>query len=369
MNICLEDKKWAEETLKKLTDKVAKTAITQRDRIPYKIIDGKYENVFLKDPCWWTNGFYGGMLWLLYERTKNEEFLKTARSQEALLDKALYENFARHDHDVGFIWGLTSKASYLLTGDEKSKERVFTAAASLASRANIRAGFIRAWNHERSFSIIDCLMNLPILYWASKELGDDRFSYIAQMHADMTLKYHVREDGSVAHIVDHLEDSTDIKGTLGGQGYKEGSSWSRGQAWAVYGLYLSYLHTGEKKYLDGAIKTADYFLSEVEKTNYKTLTDFRAPKEPVYYDNSAGACAACGMIEIYKATNNKKYLDGAIKILKAMEEDCIFDDSDESIVQNCMEAYFTGNELHLVYADFFLCEALLKLTGSEFNIW
>ena len=369
MNISITDKQWVDATLEKLTNKVAKTALLFRDKIPYKTENGKYNDMFTFDPGWWTNGFYAGMLWLLYEKTGNEDFLKTARAQEEMLDKVLLHNFDRHDHDAGFMWDLSAKASYALTKDKTSRNRALLAAASLASRVNVKGGFIRAWNHQKTYSIIDCMMNLPLLYWASRELSDDRFRYIAELHADMAAKEHVRSDGSVVHIVNHSEITRDVVETLGGQGYGVGSTWSRGQSWAVYGFTLSYLFTKNKSYLATAEKTADYFLSKVEKTGYKTLTDFCAPETPVYYDNSAGACAACGMIELYKITKKDKYLQGAVKILQAMEEDCIFDDSDESIVQNCMESYEIGKEVHLVYADFFLCEALLKLSGSDFLIW
>lgn len=123
------------------------------------------------------------------------------------------------------------------------------------------------------------------------------------------------------------------------------------------------------EYLEASKKTADYFLEHVKKSNYKTVTDFAAPTDVGLFDNSAGACASCGMIELYKITKDEKYLDGAIKILKAMEEDCIFDDSNQSIVQKCMLSYSDGKHVDLIYADFFLCEAILKLKGSDYLIW
>jgi len=281
----------------------------------------------------------------------------------------VFDNYNRFDHDIGFMWGLTSKANYIQTGNLKSRSRTLYAANILAARANIRANFIRAWNGIKEYSIIDCMMNLPILYWASQELNDNRFSYIAQMHADMALKEHIRDDGSVVHICVHDEQTPQIVRTDAGQGYAVGSAWSRGQAWAIYGFLLSYLYTGDEKYLEGSKKTADYFLDKIKISNYKTVTDFVAPLEVGYFDNSAGACAACGLIELYKITKNNEYIEGAIKILKAMEEDCIFDNSNQSIVQKCMVSYSVGEHTDLIYADFFLCEAILKLRGSDYLIW
>lgn len=323
----------------------------------------------------WTNGFFGGMMWLMYNATKNNEFRLTAENQEKMLDDALVNYDGLH-HDVGFMWGLTSKSNYRLTGNKDSRTRSLFAANVLSARANIKGGYIRPWNgpgmtgkDRKNQTIIDTMMNLPLLYWASEELEDDRFKYVANMHADMALSDHMREDGSIKHIVLHNETTPGAIGNLAGQGYSEESVWSRGQSWAVYGFILCYLHTGEEKYLAASKKAADYFLAEVAKSDYKTLTDFIAPAEPLYYDNSAGVCASCGMIELYKVTKDEKYLNGAVKILQAMEEDCIFDDSNQSVLQNCMESYKAGESTDLIYGDFFLCEALLKLKNEKFLIW
>lgn len=362
------DKKWVDDMRRRLEAKLLKTAEQVQDFMPYTTENGKYVPSPNEGVTWWTNGFYGGMMWLMYNATKKDIFKETARKQEKLLDEA-FKNYGGLHHDVGFMWGLTSKVQYILTGDEASRTRALYAANLLAARVNIRGGFIRAWNSQPSYSIIDCMMNLPLLYWASRELNDNRFRYIAEMHADMAMREHIRADGSAVHIAVHAEERSEVTETLAGQGYAVGSAWSRGQAWAVYGFVLSYIHTGEEKYLETAKRAADYFLKYSEKNNYKTVTDFNAPEEPLYYDNTAGACAACGMIEIYKATGDEKYLNGAVNILKALEEDCIFDSSDQSILQNCMEAYYTGREMHIIYGDFFLCEAILKLENENFLIW
>ena len=369
IKLSVEDEKWVDDIWNKILNKLERSANVLQDIIPYKTDDnGKYYNMAIDDAGWWTNGFFGGMMWLMYKETGEECYKIAAEKQEKLLD-AVFDNYDRFDHDIGFMWGLTSKAQYIQTGNKKSRTRALYAANILAARANIKAKFIRAWNWEQSFSIIDCMMNLPILYWASRELQDDRFKYIAEMHADMALAEHIREDGSVVHICAHDELSPKIIRTEAGQGYAVGSAWSRGQAWAVYGFALSYIHTGNEKYLEGAKKTADYFIEKAKISNYKVVTDFVAPLEDGYFDNSAGACAVCGMIELYKITSEEKYLEGAIKILRAMEEDCIFDDKNQSIVQNCMVAYYEPKQEDLIYADFFLTEAVLKLKGSDYLIW
>ena len=368
MNLSMEDKQWVDKIWQAVSAKLERNAAQLKDIIPYTTTNGKYTDMSKEDVGWWTNGFFGGMMWLMYNETKKECFKIAAENQEKILD-GVFDNYDRFDHDIGFMWGLTAKANYILNGDKKSRARSLYAANILAARANIRANFIRAWNGIKEYSIIDCMMNLPILYWASEEIKDNRFKFIAQMHADMAMKEHVREDGSVVHICVHDDETPEIIRTEAGQGYAVGSAWTRGQSWAVYGFVLSYLYTKDEKYLETAKKTADYFIENVKKANYKTVTDFCAPSDAGLFDNSAGACAACGMIELYKITKDEKYLDSAVKILKAMEEDLILDDSNQSIVQKGMLSYSDGKHVDLIYADFFLCEALLKLKGSDYLIW
>lgn len=360
-----ENKNWLDSLWLKLESKLSTTAVEVCDFIPYMTENKKYS---AREITWWTNGFYGGLMWLLFNATGKDIYKQTAIRQEILLDDAFRVYDGLH-HDVGFMWNLTAKAHYLYDGNKASRVRALFAANALAARVNVKGGYISAWPKQPDYSIIDGLMNLPILYWASRELGEDRYKYIAELHADMSQKYHIREDGSVAHIVVHATDHNEILGTLAGQGYAEGSVWTRGQAWAIYGFALSYIHTGNKSYLDTAKKAADYFLKEAEKSGFKVLCDFSQPKEPLYFDNTAAACAACGIIEVYKATNEEKYLQGAINLLKTLEEDCIFDDSDQSILQNCMVSYQHGTQCHLIYGDFFLTEAVLKLRNDDFLIW
>ena len=161
----------------------------------------------------------------------------------------------------------------------------------------------------------------------------------------------------------------------GGQGYGSGSSWSRGQAWAVYGFALSYRHTGKKDYLDTAKQVASYFLSQTDRTGHLALVDFRAPKEPVYWDSTAGVCAACGMLEIAGCVPEAEknfYVDGALDILKATDESfCDWDPARDSIVQMGTGAYHSEKDRHvpIIYGDYFFIEAVLRLLDKAFLIW
>ena len=317
-------------------------------------------------------------MWLMYEATGNVDYKISAEQNEDFLEAA-FDDVEKLHHDVGFMWHLTSTANYRLTGNKKSRNRALIAAMTLASRYNVDGNYIRAWNGEwdsevSGWTIIDCMMNVPLLYWASNEIQDKRFARIAMRHADMSMRDHVRIDGSVNHIVVHDPERADtVVETKAGQGYGVGSSWSRGCGWALYGFVLSYLYTGERRYLDTAIKVSEYFITETEKTNWLPRVDFRQPETPVLYDSTAGAIAACGLIEIAKNISEEekaKFLTPAINILKAMEKEwCNFEENEDSILQMGTEAYNWGHHMPIIYGDFFYTEAILKLKKSKFFIW
>ncbi len=375
-----ENKAWAEETFNKIDKKLSKVTLRSRDIIA----DGCDDNGMHKD-CrsisWWTNGFWGGLNLMMYNQTKNPEYLKTAEAQETRLDEALLHKFDPLHHDVGFMWHILSGAHYRITGDKESRNRNLLAAATLSSRFVIDGGYIIAWNSEahKNWTIVDCLMNIPLLYWASRELNDDRFKRVAMAHADMAILDHVREDGSVVHIVEHDRETGDPVATFGGQGCGVGSSWSRGQAWALYGFALSYIHTGEERYLDAAKRVANYFIANC-CDDWLPRVDFRAPAEPVMYDASAGACAACGLIELAKALGENEggmYMHAAIRMLRAMDEKfCTYDDSNDYIlgygtVRFPVDGDRKKAEVHvpIIYSDYFFTEALLKIMGNDFLPW
>ena len=367
-----ENKEWIDDVWEKLDKKLSRTAVKSRDMIPYTTKDGQHftdKNIF-----WWTNGFWGGLMWLMYAGTGKDVYKDTADNAEKILDKA-FEDVAELHHDVGFMWHISSGASYKLTGNMASRNRDILAAMSLMSRYNVDGDFITSWNgkEKSGWTIIDCMMNIPQLYWASKEIGDDRFKKLAIRYADMAMRDHVRADGSVNHIVSHDIETGDVIETFGGQGYEVGSCWSRGDAWALYGFILSYIHTKDVRYLDTAKKVAHYFISNIIATDWLPLVDFRQPETPVWYDSTAGAIAACGLIEIAKNVpehEKKMYITAAVKLLKAMEKEwCDWSEQEDSILQMGTEAYNHGVHMPIIYGDYFFAEAILKLRGSDFMPW
>ncbi|MBR5439429.1 MAG: glycoside hydrolase family 88 protein [Clostridia bacterium] len=378
INLSCEDKRFVEETWQKLKAKLEVTTIKSRQKIPYTTVKGVHDDMSIDQISRWTNGFWGGLMWLMYSQTKNEDYKATAKISEQKLNKAL-EHLEYLNHDVGFMFHILHGADYRLTGSEEAKSKNFLAAQILLSRYEEKGGFIRSWNgtwrgeDTNGWTIIDSMMNLNLLYWASEVSGNDTFKQVAITHADTVMKNHVRLDGSINHIV--VNDPNSFRVMLdskGGQGYAKGSCWSRGLGWAVYGFVLSYIHTGKKEYLETAIKCANYFIKEVKKTGYIPLCDFNQPKTPAYYDSTAGAVVACGLIEIGKILGNDgiEYLETAISVLKALEEKCCnFGLEEDGILQMGTECYGKGIHIPIIYGDYYFTEAIIKLKGNNFLPW
>ena len=376
MNLSNKDLAWAKEVFNKIDNKLSVTSEKSREKIPFSTVDGVHDdssNAITN----WTNGFWGGLMWLMYSQTGKDCYKITARRQQEKLEEG-FNRVHKFNHDVGFMFHILHGADYKLTGEEKSKNVNLLSAMILASRYEPLGGFLRCWNgtwrgeDTDGWTIIDSMMNLGLLYWATEITGDNRFKRIATTHADTVMQNHIRDDGAVNHIVvNNPNQFRSVVGVRGGQGYKEGSCWSRGCSWAIYGFVISYLYTGKEEYLETAKKCADYFLKEVEKTNYLPLCDFLAPPEPVYYDTTAGATTACGLIELAKilGDDGEKYLSGAINILKALEKNCNFTLEEDSILQMGMQSYSSGVQKPIIYGDYYFTEAILKLLGNTFMPW
>lgn len=367
--------KYVEEVYEKLNKKLSAERDAMGNRIPYIPVNGKYPDLGEDAINWWTNGFWAGIMWQMYHAAGEEKYRTEAARVEERLEKA-FANYDLLDHDVGFMWLHTSVARFRLTGEAQARERGLRAAEVLASRFCPTGGYIRAWNPPKnSGMIIDCLMNLPLLYWAEKETGEEKYGKAARTHLHTAMKYLLREDGSCNHIAEFSEETGELTALPGGQGYGEGSSWSRGQAWAVYGLALSYRYTGEEEVLNKAKQAAHYFISNVAMTDYISLLDFRAPAEPVYYDASAAACAACGLLELTgKVGEYEKplYEEAARRIFEALTSKCCdFGLSEEGILQKCSAKYHRAEdrEVSIIYGDYFLTELTLRLAGKAFLIW
>jgi len=358
----------------KINEKTKAVAARNAHKIPYTAQNGVFDDWTERDISWWTNGFWAGQLWQLYGAFGEPLFRTVAKKIEKKLDRN-FLNARGMDHDGGFRWLLTAGADYRLTKSEASKNRLILAADNLAGRFNLLGGFLRAWNDDgdgskSGWAIIDCMMNLPLLYRASKELNDPRYTEIAVRHADTAVKAFVREDGSVCHIVCFDPVTGKRLESLGGQGFGRGSSWTRGQAWAIYGFTLSYLHTGKRVYLETAEKVAKKFVSKIPESGLIPV-DFDQPETPAYEDSSASAIASCGLLELSRASGKEKYRAAALNLLTVLKEKrCNFDPDCDYLLEKCTAAYHdTEHEFPLIYGDYFFTEAVLKLIGKETFLW
>ena len=380
------NQEWVGEALEKVREKMQWVSEKNRDKIPYTTgADGSYDDRSdesrgwgMDDGLnWWTNGFWGGIMWLLYQDTGEERYQEIAGISERKLEKCFDQYYGLH-HDVGFMYLPTAVADYRLTGNEEGRRIGMHAANLLAGRFNPVGKFIRAWNQNgdndtRGWAIIDCLLNLSLLYWASEESGDPRFRQIAMMHADTVLANFVRPDGSVCHIVEFDPESGRMVKSYGGQGYGEGSSWTRGQGWAVYGFANSYTHTGKKEYLEAARKVADYCIANLPESGIIPV-DFRQPQEPAWEDSCAACVIACGLLEVARHLSDsekEKYENAAVKILRAIAENrADWTENCDAIVQNCTGAYHSPeHHFTMVYADYYFIEGLYKLSGIGRLLW
>lgn len=370
------DNQWAVEIAEKIKKKERAVVERNRHNVPYRTENGRFDD-WSDRIGWWTNGFWGGMMWQLYYATKDPVYKETAEELEQKMDAVLMD-YRSMDHDSGFRWLPTAVADYRLTGSEASKNRGMLAASNLAGRFNPEGNFIIAWNASdnpavNGWAIIDCMMNLPLLYWASKESGDPHFAEIAVRHADTAREHFIREDGSSKHIVEFDPVTGDENTSHGGQGLCQGSSWTRGQAWALYGFALSFLHTKKERFLTTAENVADYFISQIPESGLIPV-DFRQAEDCDFEDDIAACVAACGLLELAKVTKEwkrEKYQKAAEKMLRAIDEkSCNYDEAVDYLVERCSQAYHEDtHNFPIVYADYYYMEAIWKLTGEEIFLW
>jgi len=275
-----------------------------------------YRMVSFKD---WTCGFPPGTMWLMFELTGDEKWKEIATKNTLKLDGVQYRT---NTHDLGFMVFCSYGNAYRLTGDEKYKEVVLQASESLITRFNENVGCIRSWDHgDWEFPvIIDNMMNLEMLFWASEVTGDPKYKDICISHADVTMKNHFRDDMSSWHVVGYNPENGNVNVKQTHQGLNDDSAWGRGQAWGLYGYTLMFRETKDSKYLELASGIADFMISNLpeDKVSY---WDYNDPKIPdTYRDVSAAAITASALFELgtYEVANKEFYLDTANKILESL---------------------------------------------------
>lgn len=333
---------------------------------PRTVENGKFKMVSSRD---WTSGFFPAQLWFYYQFTKDEKWLWLAKKYTEDIKK---EQFNKTTHDLGFMIYCPFGNGFKLTQDTVYKSVVVQAAKSLSSRFNAKAGVIKSWDHNgdkwKYAVIIDNMMNLELLFEATKFTRDSSFYKIAVTHANNTIKNHFRPDFSSYHVVDYDTVSGNVRNKVTAQGYAKESAWSRGQAWGLYGYTLCYRYTKNPVYLEQADAIANYILnSKITPADGIPYWDYNDPAIPgAPRDASAAAITASALYELMDYSKDKKrYKMAADKILSSLSTKSYTNAIGENY--GFILAHSTGHrtanseiDVPINYADYYYIEALLR---------
>ncbi len=319
----------------------------------------------------WTSGFYPGILWYMYEISKDEKW-----KEEAIKRTEVFEDFKTitEHHDIGFMMFPAYGNGYIFGDKKEYKDILLTSAESLASRFNPAVGTIRSWSNKmhprwkQHITIIDNMLNLELLFWAAKNGGDQKFYDIAVKHAETTMKNHFRDDYTSWHVIEYDSINGNVLNRHTKQGYADDSRWSRGQAWGIYGYVLMYRETKDKKYLDFAEKITDRYL-ELLPEDYIPHWDFDIDTSvDDDRDASAAAIVASALLELSTYMEDqvlqKKYYNAALKMLASLSSDKYNAmGKADSFLLHSTGAKSLGHEIDvaLIYADYYYIEALDRL--------
>lgn len=336
----------------------------------------------------WTAGFFTGNLWYTYEYTKDVELENAAIKWTEKLEQL--KDFTAH-HDLGFMIYCSYGNAYRLTGKEGYKNILIQAAKSLSTRFNPTTGSIKSWNTFQSWHgnktyyfpvIIDNMMNLELLFFASKITGDTSFRHIAITHAMNAMNNQVRRDYSSFHVVCYDSTNGKVEGRETAQGYADNSTWSRGQAWGIYGFTMVYRETKDKRFLKTAQGMADFYLNHknlpADKIPYWDFNAMQTGYTPWIKSNarrvltkprdvSAAAITASALLELslYSGVKGKKYSQTAIQMLHSLaspEYRAPLASNGNFLLMHSVGSIPHNSEIDvpLIYADYYFLEALKR---------
>ncbi|WP_200976018.1 glycoside hydrolase family 88 protein [Echinicola sp. 20G] len=319
---------------------------------------------------WWTSGFYPGTLLYLFEMSGDSSMLKLAEQKLEILEK---EKTNKGTHDLGFMLYCSFGNAYRITGNEHYKEVMLEGAESLATRFHPETGVIKSWDHGKWHYpvIIDNMMNLEFLFWASEASGDDKYYNINISHADTTIINHFRDDFSSFHVVDYDPETGGVVERKTHQGKADDSAWARGQSWGLYGYTVMYRATKEEKYLDQAEKIAEFILNNPNMPeDLVPYWDFSAPaSDTTYRDASAAAINASALLELVGYTKDSakanEYKAAAEKMLISLSSEKYQAKAKENggfLLEHSVGSLPHNSEVDvpLTYADYYYVEALKR---------
>src|SRR5215213_4702082 len=321
----------------------------------------------------WTAGHWVGMIWLAYLRSGDPALLETAYRWSERLEPRKTDTTT---HDMGFLFYPSFVRGYRITGDPTFRDAALTAAHSLATRFHDRGDFIQAWDEAEDpihagRTIVDTVMNLPLLLWAADETGESRLREIALRVAAMTARHHVRADGSTYHVVDfHPATGEPVRYTTH-QGLHDESFWTRGQAWAIYGFSSVARISGRQEFRQVANRLADFFVAHLQPGQAPPW-DFAAAGRDEPRDAAAGAIAADGLLDLAMtaadAAENMRRTDEARRLLDVLIATCIQGDIEYQGLLRHATADRPRNSAvdeSLIYGDHYFFEAIFRAADPQ----
>jgi len=373
-----QTKKSSPTELKTLIDSALQRAVRQYSFLGTQLPDGVLPKTYYwgtkkfetSKTNWWTSGFYPGTLHYLYDYSKNESLQKEALRVEQFLQK---EQFNKGTHDLGFMMYNSFGHANQQNPSKQTEDILVNSAKSLSSRFRTSTGTIKSWDHGKwQFPvIIDNMMNLELLFWASKYTKDSTYYKIAVTHANTTLLNHYRKDFSSYHVIDYDSTTGVVRAKNTHQGYADASAWARGQAWGLYGYVSTYRYTKDKKYLAQANQIANFIIHHPRlPEDGIPFWDFDSPDIPATYrDASAGAITAAALLELSQynaAPLQKEYLQMAEKIIRSLSTPTYTANIGENggFILKHSTGHLPANsevDVPLTYADYYYVEALMRL--------
>lgn len=342
---------------------------TPADSMPQYFIPSKNKSIY-SSTKWWCSGFYPGSLLYIYEYTGDIAILNEAKKRLSILNK---ENHYKGNHDLGFMMFCSFGNAYRLLGDSEYKNTIDTAAETVSVRYRPSIKAIQSWDRSENFQcpvIIDNMMNLELLNWASANGGNKKYMDIAINHANTTIKNHFHPDYKSYHVIDYDLKTGKVFAKKTWQGYSDTSAWARGQAWGLYGYTMMYRFTKDAKYLQQADHIASFILNHPHfPKDGIPYWDFDAPDIPnALKDASAGAILASALLELgqYATKSNQKiYIAAAEKILRSLSSEkyrAHLGDNGGFVLMHSVGALPFNSEVNvpLSYADYYFLEALLR---------
>lgn len=350
------------------------------ERFPYSATkDLKYPVI---DNIEWTDGFWTGMLWLSYEERKEQKYKDLALKNVVSFLHRVENRIELDHHDLGFLYSLSCVSGYKLCGNEDAKKAALLAADKLIERYQEKGEFLQAWGSlgspEHYRFIIDCMLNIPLLYWASEVSGKDVYKEIAKKHFVTSTNYVIRDDASAYHTFYMNPETGEPDHGATRQGYRDDSSWARGQAWGIYGIPLNIRYTNQLEYTNLYKGMTNYFLNRLPKDNVCFWDLIFQEGDKQSRDSSAAAIAVCGMLEMNRYLRDddpdkEVYLHASHCILRSLMKN--YTDSKQEpgnpILYHGVYSWHSGKGIDEgnIWGDYFYMEAITRLMKEWNPYW